>query len=258
MFGSMSQLQSGLLFSVVTLGLACCYGDWINTSERPVQSTQESKRTRTQVGEKRVDTNVVRFVGEVLSGTEYGKDRIAVRWTKGPRLSTFGPSDQHPNAIIKVVRNLNLALPDGYKIELLEPNDESATLQVWFMPYEDLPEFSEERKLHYREPNLGYFYINWNARFEIINATVLIAEDKMKGDLLRHYLLEEITQSLGLGGDSDRFSESVFYEDPSKGEYGTAVRLSKLDRKLIDFHYTHVAPGSHPIELGILMTRHWE
>ena len=157
-----------------------------------------------------------------------------------------------------MVDELNSALPKDYKIELLEPNDESATLRVWFMPYDKLPEFAKEKKLVYRKPNLGFFNVRWNGRFELVEANVLIGEDKLRGDKMQHFLLEEITQSMGFGGDSARFSESVFFENQRQRSFGSAVKLSELDRKLIDFHYNHVTPGSHPIELGILMAKHWE
>ena len=126
------------------------------------------------------------------------------------------------------------------------------------MPFDTMPEFAKEKKLVYRAPNLGFFNVRWNGRFELVEANVMIGEDKLKGDRLRHFLLEEITQSLGFGGDSARFSESVFLENMRQKSFGSAVRLSKLDRQLIKFHYNHVTPGSHPIELGILMAKHWK
>lgn len=205
-----------------------------------------------------LDTNSIRFIGEVLSGTEYGKDKIAIRWATSPKLSTFGQSSQHPSIVKKVVKELNDCLPEGHQIEHLEPGDESSTIQVYFAPEDELEELAKELKVEYIAPNLGFYYVRWNRHFEIESATVLIAEDKLKGNRLQHYLLEEITQSLGFGGDSPRFSDSIFFENKRAKSYGSAIKLSPLDKKLIKFHYNHVTPGSHPIELGILLTQHWK
>jgi hypothetical protein len=100
--------------------------------------------------------------------------------------------------------------------------------------------------------------LRWNSDYEIEKATVLIASDKLSGRRLQHFVLEELTQSLGLAGDSNRFEDSVFFENSPEKKYGSAVEFSTLDRQLIRFLYEHVPAGTPPVELGVLLERHWQ
>ncbi len=206
-----------------------------------------------------LDQKTVRFVSDVICHNEFKVqgEWQTNRWNKSPTLSTFGPDSHHPTVIANVVKQINECLPDQYQIELLEPNNTDAHIKVYFVALSEFPTVAKEHEIRYVDGNMGFFDVSWNNRFEIQKASILIAHDKLRGRRLHHFVLEEITQSLGLSGDSKRFEDSVFYEDQSKGEYGTTSRLSKLDKKTIRFFYTHVKPGSHPIEVGIQMARHW-
>ena len=95
------------------------------------------------------------------------------------------------------------------------------------------------------------FYIWWNSDYEIERAAVLIATDKLSGYRLHHYLLEEITQSLGFPGDSDRSNKSVFFENKKEKKYGKATNLSSKDRDLIRLHYFFNSPGDSPVQVGL-------
>jgi hypothetical protein len=45
-------------------------------------------------------------------------------------------------------------------------------------------------------------------------------------------LREELTQSLGLGNDSNKYPDSIFYQD-----WSTVTSYSKLDIEIIKQHY---------------------
>ena len=206
-----------------------------------------------------LDQNTIRFVADVLCGTEFAEneEKLCSRWAKAPSLSTFGPGSHHPAVIANVVRQLNECLPASNQIKLLEPDNSSANIKVYFVPLAQFPAISKENGFATLDGNLGFFDVRWNAKYEIERATVLIADDKLRGRRLHHFVLEEVTQCFGLAGDSKRIPGSVFYEDRSKKLFGEATRLSDLDKKLIRFLYTHVRPGSQPVELGVALARHW-
>ncbi len=207
-----------------------------------------------------MDTETVRFVGEVLIGTEFGakRDQVCKKWINGPRLSTFGPESHHPAIVSNVIQQINECLPMDRRIANIGPNIESANLKLYFVPLAEFEQIAKKHNFAYVPQNHGFFSINWNDKYEIVNAVVLIANDKLRDRKLSHYVIEELTQVMGLPGDSSRFKDSVFYEESSKGDYGTATRLSSMDKKLIRFLYQHVDPGMHPVELGILMTKKWD
>ena len=156
-----------------------------------------------------------------------------------------------------VVRQLNECLPERCRIRVLEANDESATLKVHFLPRDQFEAQAEQTGFAFSNRNLGFFRIDWNDDYEIESAQVWIAADRLTGNTLRHYILEEITQSLGLPGDSPLRPDSVCYEDPSRRAYGSATRLSQMDRRALRFLYQYVPPGTSPVQLGVLLERHW-
>ena len=140
----------------------------------------------------------------------------------------------------------------------MKKSDESATLKVHFVALEDFASVADQYGFTVEEGNYGFFKIWWNEKFVIDRAVVLIAEDRLRGNSLQHMVLEEIAQSLGPAGDSNRFPESVFYEDRATRKYGRATRLSKLDRKTLRFLYEHVPTGAPAIEVGVWMAHHWD
>ena len=207
-----------------------------------------------------LDQETIRFVGDVLVGPEYGstiEHQNSIRWETRPRLSTFGEGSHHPVIVGKTVAHINESLPPDRQIEILKPNDPSATIKLYFIPFKEFETRAEAEKFEVFGRDWGLFYLRWNRNYVIESAVVLIADDKLSGRRLHHFLLEELTQSLGLAGDSSRFQESVFYDDTGQKKFGTATELSELDRKLIRFLYQHVPPGTPPVELGVLLERHW-
>ena len=206
-----------------------------------------------------LDQQTVRFVEDVLFNTEFELNprRFCKLWKQAPTLSTFGPDDHHPKVINNVVKQLNECLPENLAIEVLSPNDRNATLKVYFVPLSSFPEIAAENNFEVVENNWGFFATNWNYKYEIENAVVLIATDKLSGTRLNHFVLEEITQSLGFPGDSKRFEKSIFFENAALRKFGRATNLSRLDQKLVRFHYRYNQAGDTPIEVGIKMAKKW-
>ncbi len=207
-----------------------------------------------------IEKEVLQFVGDVIVRSEYGTRDIdfVKRWTRSPTLSTFGEGDQFPRVIKSVVDQINELLPDDIQITVLEPGDESADIKVIFTAREKFQELAKKHEFTLPEGVVAYFSNWWNGKFELKKAIVLIPSDKKYGRELRHIIMEEISQSMGAGGDSSQFEKSVFYEDLDAEEYGSAVKFSKLDKRLIKFLYQHVPPGASGVEVGYLLAKHWE
>ena len=202
---------------------------------------------------------VVRFVGEVAVDAEYANGvNVVKRWVEPAKLSIFNADQRQTEAVEAAVQEINKTLESTFmEIQMLGPNDDEATLQVHFAPLKEFPEKAETLGLTFVEDNWGFFYSRWNRNFEIKAAKVLLASDRLRGNRLKHFALEEVIQALGFAGDSPRFSDSVFYEDQQRREYGTAREFSDLDAKLIRFLYRRAEPGTHAVELGLLMAEHW-
>ena len=199
------------------------------------------------------------FVGDVLTKNEYevkNGGRV-VRWKQAPTLSVFGDQDRHRPVVAQTLREINRAMPENLQITQLEDEDDAALIKLYFIKLDSFEEIAKQNGFDAVAGNRGLFYITWDRNFEIKSSVVLIAEDKLSGKSLSHFVLEEVTQSMGLSGDSKRFPKSVFYENQPLFRYGTATRLAPIDRKLIRFLYEHVPAGSVPIEVGQLYEKHW-
>lgn len=206
-----------------------------------------------------IPSKVARFVGEVLVGHEYdNEDLVAMKWDRSPRLSVFGANPEEARTVANCVRKINSALEETtIQIEVLEAENDDATLKVYFVPLAQFPRLAEQEDIAFLDNNDGYFFVRWKRDHAIDSAVVLLASDRMEGNKLKHFAMEEITQSLGLPGDSKLFKDSLFYENIAEDDYGGATNLSRLDAKLLRFLYQRVKAGSHPVEVGILMAQHW-
>ena len=205
------------------------------------------------------DRQVVRFVNDVAVGTEYSRtDQVVMKWTEPAKLRVFDATDRQSRIIFQTVEHINEALSStDMSIKTFEPGDEEATLKVIFAPFDQFANVAAEHGFEVAPNNYGGFYIWWNERYEIERAVVLLSSERLKNRQLKHVALEEISQSLGFPGDSARFPNSVFYENPAENQNGDATQFSKLDKKLMRFIYEHVEPGTPPVELGMIMSKLW-
>ncbi len=203
--------------------------------------------------------NTLLFISDVLAKTEYDNSNQArtVRWEKSPRLSVFGDRNRHAVLVQRSISEINKVLPEKCRIKHLPDETATASIKLYFIEEDQFEKVARSNGFDSIKGNRGLFNVKWNDKYEIENACVMIAEDKLSGKILSHFVLEELTQVMGLVGDSTRVHSSLFYENPSAHQYGDATHLTSLDRRLIKFLYEHVPAGSFPIELGVLVERHW-
>ena len=201
---------------------------------------------------------VRQWAEQILLNAEYGdKNNVCRRWVRTPRLSVFGASSVENKVVTEVVTHLNetLANTSIKKLMVVKPHDTSADLCIYFAPVKEFPALAKKHGFRYEPGNVGYFWTFWNTRYEIYKAFVLIAPDNLPGKYLRHFVLEEITQSLGLSNDSPLFPDSIFYANKKNG--GKAQELSSLDKKLLVLFYQHVKPGTKTEALRATLKKHW-
>ena len=205
-----------------------------------------------------IESANIHFMQDVLFHTEYQvtPDRYCKQWATAPKLSVFGSQSRHPRVVENVVKQLNSCLPSDKQIQILRPESGDATLKLYFVKHSEMRGLAEQNEFQFETENWGYFYNWWNNKYEIERAMVMIAENKISGNRLHHFVLEEVTQSLGFPGDSHRFPDSVFYEDRDKREYGKATKLSKQDSALIRFHYRYNKIGDIPIQVGLNLAKY--
>lgn len=198
------------------------------------------------------------WIGEVLLGSESGSiHRRCCRWVVSPTLSTTGATAAQQRATDLVVAQLNEVLRETSfaGIRLIAPERFDARILVRFAPLAEIPRLARRHGSHYQSGNYGWFHIWKDSHHQHTRAVVFIASDKLQGETLQHFLLEEIAQCLGTKNDSSLDPESIFYS----GDYrrGDPVELSANDRKLLQFLYRYVKPGMEPAELAAAVDAHW-
>ena len=204
------------------------------------------------------EDEVLRWIEDVVLGPEYGgSGAICARWVRTPTLSVVEAPAPECEMIAACVEEINRALARTSirEIRIDRPGNLGADILVYCVRQKEFPALARKHAFQYVEGNLGYFWTFWNDRHEINSGIVLLASDRLTAETFRHFALEEITQVLGLSGDSPVFAESVFYSQGNDG--GRAEHLSSLDVKLIDFFYRQIPPGSRTAEVRIAYWRHW-
>lgn len=167
----------------------------------------------------------IQYFLEVALGAEFGETGGTVRKWNGPiRIRVQGtPTREDLATLNAVVAELN-ELTNGITLEL---SNSSANIDLHFAPE------SQFRNLepNYRPRNLGFFWTWWNGG-EIYRARILISTTGVTQRERSHLIREELTQSLGLMRDSNRYPDSIFYQG-----WTEVNQYTPTDRAIISMLY---------------------
>lgn len=211
---------------------------------------------------KHLSEPVTQYISDVILKAEYGDSPGVCRlWKSSPTLYVEGGGEDHRKLLNDAVSHLNEVL-EGTEFRLEVAWDKELShadgphIRVMFADRADYDDIKKREGLDIPSDVHAFFWIYWNENREITRAIVVLPVNPIS-NRLEHLVMEEITQSLGLSGDSQVFENSLFYENKSRRAYGTAVRLSPLDQKLLHFAYTHLKPNMGPGDVAIPLLNHW-
>ena len=204
------------------------------------------------------EKQILRYLNEVLLEKDFGAgDGRIVRWIESPEVVMVEGSVEHRKVLNQVAGQLNEALKGtSMRLQSVERSGGARRIEVFMVAQSRFGAIGRKRGFDPPPKQNGYVWVTWNTEKKFIHrATVLVAVDKIEGDLLQHVLLEEMTQALGPLGDTAVTPESVMYE---KGQdHGKAPKLSDWDRRMLDLLYGHLKPGDGGIEVGVAYARFW-
>ncbi len=202
------------------------------------------------------ESAVLRYLRETLLIKEFGEGNGRVlRWKEAPEVVLAEGGDKE--LLRGVVDELNTALKGSdIQLTLVEVPKTERRIRVHLVPEARFQEIGRDRGFEVPGNLDGYVHVRWNTagRF-ILEATVMIATDKVDGAMRRHTLLEELTQSLGPLGDTTVTPDSVLFS--RDGDHGKAPVLGELDRRMLRLLYRHLEPGDGGLEVGVAYARHW-
>lgn len=180
------------------------------------------------------------YFKEVTLKSEFGSsdNGIVKKWMVPIKLEIAGlPTPEDLQTVEAVTRELELLtkLP----IEFVKPN--TGNMRIRFTPEENFKKFIPT----YQPRNSGFFWLNWDETKQITGAEILISTTGVTQKERSHLIREELTQAFGLPADSDKYPDSIFYQ-----QWTDITEYSSLDKKLIKMLYNpQVKPGMNGSQL---------
>ena len=171
--------------------------------------------------------SIIAYYNEIAGKSEYGDSNATFcKWKTNVKIYfDFENSDTIKKYTEEVIKDLN-DLIDPISISTTNKKSE-ANLVVYcgnFSDYKKRYNVVIEGKFN------GFFSTNtYNST--IYNGYVFINE-RLRGNILKSVIREEITQSFGLGNDSWEYPDSIFFQGSN-----LQITFSELDKEIIKLHY---------------------
>lgn len=187
------------------------------------------------------EQEIVRYFTEVALGGEFDDEPPVIRkWLREMKLFVGGT----PDAVLRselddVITEINDLAHDGFQITLT--TDSASSNAYIFFGDPDVFVARYPPAQFYIADNWGLFFSfpdnNTNELYRAIIFVDLVRNADKKAQ--RHILREELTQSLGLGRDSERYDNSIFQQ-----AWTTVTEYAPIDRDLIWLLYDPaITPG---------------
>ncbi|HCX64701.1 MAG TPA: hypothetical protein DHN33_05780 [Eubacteriaceae bacterium] len=136
------------------------------------------------------------------------------------------PTQEDLETVDEVVSELNDII-STIELSVVEENE---NINMYFVPQGDFREYISGAVLG----NWAYFRYYTKDRWEIDKAIITIGTFGSNQEDRDHHIREELTQALGMGKDSPKYKDSIFYE--SEGQ-SLNLDYSPLDKKVIEILY---------------------
>ena len=174
------------------------------------------------------------YFTEIALGVEFGDDvPVIKKWTNDIRIKINGePTDFDLQTINNIISDLNKLIA-GIKIKQV---DKKGNLTITFAPESNFTTIDP----NYVPTNYGFFWALWHDDYFVIYAaSILISSADITQQERSHLIREELTQSLGLMNDSNKYNDSIFYQ-----EWTDLTELSEIYKAVIKLLYhKKIKPG---------------
>lgn len=178
---------------------------------------------------------VIQYFKEVSLGFEYGNaPKTTAKWLSPMKIWVGGDKQNTLllAALSKTIAELNALATDGFYIQITDDTLQSNCYIFLGSKHEFLDRFPDAAST--LNTNYGLFNV-WIREHQITKARIFIDTHRPTLNQQKSTLKEELTQALGFGKDSPRYTNSIFYETPEDG--GFALEYSDLDREVISLLY---------------------
>ncbi len=191
----------------------------------------------------------IEYFNEIALKSEYfdNPERVT-KWRKKMSLFVFDETNSEENlkTITNTIEDINSISSDGFQIEITDDYNNSNAF-MYLCNKNKLekiaPKFYDllNDSINYDYSGFSYVEFKWS-NFVITKALIFIDTDYPIEEQ-KHSIVEELTQSIGLLNDSDKYPESIFYDNDSI-KNSKSYQYSKMDIALISFLYNpKMKPG---------------
>lgn len=177
---------------------------------------------------------LIAYFKEIALGFENDDSiKITRKWQSTMKVFIEGElSTELITKVEEVVHDINMMTTDGFFIELVTDKN-LANCYIFFGAKSDFITLYPDA-VDQMEDNYAIFNVWWQSNV-IYEARIFIDTEQTNLLEQKSLILEEITQSLGLGKDSEKYPNSIFYETSTDG--GFVLNYSELDKDLIRLLY---------------------
>lgn len=181
-----------------------------------------------------VEQEVINYFKEIALGFEFSGVNITEvtrKWTKEMKIYVDG---EKPDALVQelhtIIEEINMLATDGFKMSIT--TDKLASNYHLFLgkSTDYLQEYPGDANLV--ASNFGIFMLTWNDDNSFYDGRMFVDTERAEVAAQKHLLREELTQSLGLAKDSDKYQESIF-----QSAWTTTQNYAEIDKKLIRLLY---------------------
>lgn len=167
---------------------------------------------------------------EIALGAEFtsaGSKAPKIRkWQGDVRVQVKGtPTEVDSATVYQVIQELNELTQGKISLKL---SDKNPNIIIHFAPMNQFTAIEP----NWEPGNYGYFWDEWDENGILNHANVLVTFEKVTQTERCHLIREELTQSLGLMQDSNRYPDSMFYQP-----WSHPTQYSPIDKALIRMLY---------------------
>jgi len=196
--------------------------------------------------------DVINYFKEVALGFEFGNASLVTRrWEKNMKIFVGGnPDSELLKELDRIIDEINVLSSTDFMIERVTDSIKS-NYYVFFGSATDYKKIYPSQS-DLVSSNLGLYSVYWKNSNEIHRGHMYVDITRASLQAQLHILREELTQSLGLGKDSDLYPESIFYQ-----EFSTITNnFSQIDKDLIRLLYhPNLSVGLNDTQVEIVLKK---
>ena len=178
------------------------------------------------------DESIIEYFNEIALGFEFGSaSEVTRKWTNDMKIFVGGAKTQPlMDELQLVMQEINALATDGFSASVVTDSLESNFYIFLGAGGDYAKKFPSVLNLVLS--NWGLFNVYFDASNKIYGGIMYVDIDRASNIEEKHLLREELTQSLGLAKDSNRYPDSIF-----QAIWTSTTEYSNIDKDLVRLLY---------------------